>query len=309
MYKPQGIYVAMVTPFDEAGEVDEKALRNMVEFYVQAGVDGVFSAGSSGEFIHLGPRGCVEANRIVADQVRGRIEVLAGASASRPRDCVAIAQRAKEDGCQAAVICPPPYYRLSQDMIRYHYELIAEQVNFPLVLYNIPMFTNPISPEIIGKLSRLPNIVGLKDSSGSMVDFMAAIDAVQRNDGDLQFLTGREENLFASLIVGGAGCIGGGAAVVPEAMVAIYRAYQMGNHERLRCLQLSIVQLVRIMMSLPFPVGFKVGLELRGMPAGELQQPLSPEAEAEIEKVRPQIQALIREVLHTATCACGNRCA
>lgn len=245
----------------------------------------------------------------MADQVRGRIEVLAGASASRPRDCVAIGKRAQEDGCQAAVICPPAYYRLSQDMIRHHYELVAGQTDFPLILYNIPMFTNPISPEVIGQLSRRPNIVGLKDSSGSMVDFMAALDAVQRNDGDLQLLTGREENLFASLIVGGAGCIGGGAAVVPEAMVAIYRAYQTGNHQRLRCLQLSIVQLVRIMMSLPFPAGFKVGLKLRGMPAGELQQPLSPEAEAEIEKVEPQIQALIEEVLDTAVCARKNRCA
>ena len=297
MFKPEGIYVAMLTPFAADGAVDEAQLRKMVEFLIQAGVHGLFPVSSVGEFIHLTREEKIRMMEIVADQNRGRVRVTPGVGSSHPAESIQLAEKAKALGCDGVVIAPPYYYPLSQQMVEKYYETIIDAVEIPVILYNIPLFTQPLGYDVVERLSRRGTVVAMKDSSGSMVDFMHFMDKVRTAKGELNFLTGREETLWACLMVGGKGCMTATAGILPEIMVGIYDAWREGRHDRARELQFSILPAVRAMFALPFPVGFKLALETRGFRMGPPKQPLSSAEQARYETVRADIQKIMKPLL------------
>jgi 4-hydroxy-tetrahydrodipicolinate synthase len=274
MFKPEGIYVAMMTPFED-GTINEKVVRQMVDFVIEKGVHGIFPISSVGEFIHLDFDEKVYLMQIVHDQARGRVPVTPGIASTRPRDCIRLAQKAQEIGCEAVVAAPPYYYPISQENMERHFEIISDAIDLPIILYNIPLFAPPISYDVVKNLSRRKNIVAMKDSSGSMVDFLHYMDKIRLIGEDLSLLIGREEILFPGLMIGAKGCMTGTAGILPEVMVGIYNAWQKGDYEKSRELQFSILQLVRALFSVPFPLGFKMALEIRGFKMGPPQQPLS----------------------------------
>jgi 4-hydroxy-tetrahydrodipicolinate synthase len=274
MFKPEGIYVAMMTPFED-GQINEIVVRQMVDFVIEKGVHGIFPISSVGEFIHLDFDEKVCLMQIVHDQARGRVPITPGIASTRPRECIRLAQKAQEIGCEAVVAAPPYYYPISQENMERHFEIISDAIDLPIILYNIPLFAPPISYDVVKSLSRRKNIVAMKDSSGSMVDFLHYMDKIRLIGEDLSMLIGREEILFPGLMIGAKGCMTGTAGILPEVMVGIYNAWQKGDYEKSRELQFSILQLVRALFSVPFPLGFKMALEMRGFKMGPPQQPLS----------------------------------
>jgi 4-hydroxy-tetrahydrodipicolinate synthase len=274
MFKPEGIYVAMMTPFEE-GRVNEAVVREMVDFMVEKGVNGIFPISSVGEFIHLDFEEKVRLMQIVHDQAKGRVAVTPGIASTRPKDCIQLAQKAQEIGCEAVVIAPPYYYPISQDNMERHFEMICDAVDLPVILYNIPLFATPISYDVVKRLARKKNVVAMKDSSGSMVDLLHYMDKIRLIGEDLSILVGREDILFPALMMGAKGCMTATSGIVPEAMVGIYRAWKEGDYDRARELQFSILLLIRAMFAAPFPMGFKAALEVRGFKMGPPQQPLS----------------------------------
>jgi 4-hydroxy-tetrahydrodipicolinate synthase len=287
----------MLTPFDERGSIDENELRRMVDFQIEAGVDGVFPCGSVGEAVHLRYEEKVTLIKVVADKAGGRVSVTPGVGSSFAGEAVRLARRAAALGCDAVVAAPPYFYKLPPASIEAHFRTLAEAVAIPVVLYNIPLFSQPLSHDLVGRLSRLERVVGLKDSSGSMVDFLHFMDCSTRAGGRLALLTGREETLLPTLFMGGRGCMTATAGILPEVMVAIFKAWQAGDHATARTLQLAVLPVVREMFSLPFPAGFKTAMEIRGFSMGPLKQPLGEADGARRHGVRKRLEAMIAALL------------
>jgi len=297
MFKPEGVYVAMLTPFSADGTVNETQLRRMVDFLIEAGVHGLFPVSSVGEFIHLTREEKVRMMEIVVDQNRGRVRVTPGVGSSHPAESIYLAEKAKKLGCDAIVIAPPYYYPLSHEMIEKYFETIIDAVDIPVILYNIPLFTQPLNYDVVKRLSRRKNVVGMKDSSGSMVDFMHFMDKIRIAKEEMNFLTGREETLLACLTVGGKGCMTATSGILPEIMVGIYNAWKEGNYDRARELQFSILLAVRAMFAMPFPLGFKVALETRGFEMGPPKQPLSDAEQFKYGTVKARIEKIMNPIL------------
>jgi len=288
----------MMTPFKN-GTINEAVARQMVDFVIEKGVHGVFPISTVGESIHLDFEQKAYLMDVVKDQTRGRVRVTPGITSTRPEDCIRLAKKAEEIGCDAVVIAPPYYYPISQDNMERHFEIISDAVNLPIILYNIPLFSTPISYDVVKRLSRRKNIVAMKDSSGSMVDIMHYMDKIRLIGEELSFLVGREEVFFSALMVGVNGSMTGTAGILPEIMVGIFDACQNEDFERARNLQFSILLLIRAMFAMPFPLGFKTALEVRGFEMGPPQQPLSAAEHFRFLGVRSRIEKIMRPILES----------
>jgi 4-hydroxy-tetrahydrodipicolinate synthase len=297
MFKPEGIYVAMLTPFTDDGEINERELRRIVEFLIESGVDGLFPISSVGEFIHMSRQEKIRMMEIIAEQNRGRVRVCPGVGSSLPAEAIILAHKAKELGCDGVVVAPPYYYQLSQENIEKYFETIADAVDIPIILYNIPLFTQPLSYDLVKRLARRDNVVGMKDSSGSMVDFLHFMDKIRIIGEDLNIMTGREETLFPCLMVGGKGCMTATSGILPEIMIGIYEAWKAGEYEKAKELQFSVLLAVRAMFSLPFPLGFKVAMEMRGFAMGPPKQPLSDAERFKFNTMKARIEKIMKSIL------------
>jgi N-acetylneuraminate lyase/4-hydroxy-tetrahydrodipicolinate synthase len=297
MFKPEGIYVAMLTPFSDDGAISEEELRRIVEFQITSGVHGLFPISSVGEFIHMSQEEKMRMMEIVVDQNRGRVRVTPGVGSSHPAESISLAQKADELGCDGVVVAPPYYIPLSQENIEKYFETIADAVDIPILLYNIPLFTQPLSYDVVKRLARRDNVVGMKDSSGSMVDFMHFMDKIRIIGEDINILTGREETLFPCLMVGGKGCMTATSGILPEIMLGIYDAWKAGDYDKAKELQFSVLLAIRAMFSLPFPLGFKVALEMRGFAMGPPKQPLSDAERFKFTTMKTRIEKIMKVTL------------
>ncbi len=297
MFKPEGVYVAMLTPFDDEGSINEAELRRIVDFQIKGGVDGLFPISSVGEFIHMSREEKFRMMEIIVDQNEGRIHITPGVGSSNPAESICLAQKAKDLGCDGVVVAPPYFYPMSQENIETYFETIADGVDIPNIIYNIPLFTQPLSYDVVKRLSRHRNIVGMKDSSGSMVYFMHFIDKIKIAGEDIHILTGREETLFPCLMVGGKGCMTATSGILPETMVDIYQAWKKGQYEQAQQLQTSILLILRTMFALPFPLGFKLAMEMRGFKMGPPKQPLSDAERFKYRNMKTRIEKIMKGIL------------
>jgi N-acetylneuraminate lyase/4-hydroxy-tetrahydrodipicolinate synthase len=297
MFKPEGVYVAMLTPFKADGSLNEGELRRIVDFQIKGGVHGLFPISSVGEFIHMSREEKVRMMEIIVDQNKGRVRITPGVGSSLPAESIFLAQTAKDLGCDGVVVAPPYFYPLSQDNIETYFETIADAVAIPNILYNIPLFTQPLSYDVVKRLARHENVVGMKDSSGSMVDFMHFMDKIKIAGEDINVLTGREETLFPCLMVGGKGCMTATAGILPEIMVDLYEAWQKLDYAEAKALQESILLILRTMFSLPFPLGFKYAMELRGFEMGPPKQPLSDAERFNYRNTKVRIEKIMNPIL------------
>lgn len=299
MYKPEGVYVAMIVPFKEDGKINEEELRKLIEFQIKEGVDGLFPNSSVGEFVHLGFRERKRLTEVVMDQVQGRVPVIAGVSATSVDTSLELGRHAQGLGCEAVVSMPPYFFPTSQELIERHFETIDDNLDLPLILYNIPMFTTAISYNVVKRLSRRPGVVGMKESSGSMADFDHFLDKIRlvgESDG-MNILVGREEMFFPTLMMGGKGCVTASAAIIPEVITDLYQTWKQGDYDRAREIQYSFLLMFRAMKALPFPIGFKAALEVRGFNMGPNKQPLSDTEQYNYITVKSRIEKTMKQLL------------
>jgi 4-hydroxy-tetrahydrodipicolinate synthase len=297
MFKPEGVYVAMLTPFKQDGRIHEQEMRKMVDFQIQNGVNGLFPVSSVGEYIHMSREEKVTLMEMVHDQAKGRVPITPGVGSSHPEEAIFLAEKAKAIGCDAVVIAPPYFFPLSQTMIEQYFETIIDAVDIPVILYNIPLFTQPLNYDLVKRLARKPNVVAIKDSSGSMVDFLHFMDGVRLEEGEMNFLAGREEMLLPCLMMGGKGCMTATAGILPEVMVEIYQCFLSGDYERARELQFSILSVIRTMFTLPFPLGFKIAMEIRGFHMGPPKQPFSNKDELQFNSIKLRLHEFLQPII------------
>lgn len=302
MFRPSGIYAAMMTPFDRHRQLDEAVLRDFVDFLIEAGVDGLFPCSSSGECARLTDEERARVIQVVVDQARGRKPVLPGVGAPGVDQVIAYARQAQALGSDGVVICPPYYYHnIPQESVVRHYQVIAEAVDIPIIIYNIPVYCSPITPESVSILCQsYAHVVGIKDSSCNMVTFNHLLDLTAQVREDFSVMTGAEEMLYPALMMGGDGGMMISGCVVPEVLVEIMRCVRAGEYDRARRLQLSLLKLTRAMGEVPFPAGYKLGMEARGFPAGGDRQPMGDQGKSLRESYRPLVRNLVWQVLEEA---------
>jgi len=297
IFRPEGVYAAMLTPFDEEGKVNKTVLRQIVDFLINKEIDGLYPVSSVGEFVHLTLEENMEIMDVCVDQARGRVPVVPGVSASCAEKAVILAKHAEKIGCKGVVACAPYYFTVSQEIVEKHFEIIADSINIPVVLYNIPFAANKITYDVVKRLSRRENVVALKDSSGSMADIVHFMDKIRIIGEDLSLLLGREEIFFPALMMGAKGCMVASACILPEIMIEMYKCFKEGRYDEARELQFSILILLRAMWSLTMPIGFKAAMELRGFPMGPFKQPLSDAEQYTYQITKSRIEKLLKPIL------------
>ncbi|MFC1509180.1 dihydrodipicolinate synthase family protein [Candidatus Omnitrophota bacterium] len=300
-YKPEGIAPAMLTAFDEDGTINEEVMGDIVDFCIDSGCKMVFAVSSVGEFVHLEIDETCRLMDVVKKAARGRVPVLAGVTASHFEKSIELAKYAREIGCSAIVCSPPFYYTVTQEIIERHYELLAEAVpDMSIVMYNIPLFSTPLSYDLVKRVSTIPNVVAMKDSSGSLVDLTHFMDKTRLVGSDIHVLAGREEIIFPATMIGGKGAMVGTATIFPEIHVRIYNATLAGDYETARNLQFAVCLAVRTMFSVPFPLGFKAAMEVRGFNMGPQKVALSEADIAKGEGCKKRLHSILSELCEYA---------
>jgi 4-hydroxy-tetrahydrodipicolinate synthase len=223
-----GPFVAIVTPFDAQEAINVEALRRQVDRQARAG-NGVFCAGTNGEFFALSFDEKVEVARICVEAAAGRVPVMAHIGEVSTRQTILLGKAVQDLGIQAVSVVTPSFIPLSQEELVAYFTQVADALTVPVYLYNIPARTgNTIAPETAAKLADHPNIIGIKDSAGSQ-DSLDGYLAVARGRDDFDVLVGPDSLIHHGLANGAAGCISGLANLVPETVNAIHTTAMAGD--------------------------------------------------------------------------------
>jgi 4-hydroxy-tetrahydrodipicolinate synthase len=282
-----GLTVALVTPFKD-DEVDYDTLRRLVEWHVEQGTDGLAPVGTTGESPTLSHEEHEQVIATVVETARGRLKVMAGTGSNSTREAVRLTRFAKKAGADGALMVGPYYNKPTQEGYYQHFAAVAEAVELPIILYNIPGRTGSnILPETIARLAELPNIVGIKEATGSM-DQASQIAALC----PLTILSGDDSLTLPLMSVGGQGVVSVVGNLVPRDMKALVTAFEAGRVGEAQEWHRRLFPLCRDLLGVATnPIPVKAALKLLGRASGELRLPLCPLDEAGEARIRATLQA------------------
>lgn len=282
----KGIIPPIVTPMNEDESVNEKELRNQVNRQIKGGIHGLFPFGTNGEGYILNEKEKEEVLSIVIDETKGRVPVYAGTGCISTKDTIRQSQMAESLGADVLSIITPSFAAASQNELYDHYKAVAEAVDMPIVLYNIPARTgNALAPATVAKLSKIPNIVGAKDSSGNFDNMLQYIEQT-RGSKDFAVLSGNDSLILWNLLAGGTGGIAGCANVFPEVMASIYNYFAAGDLENARKAQDSIRSFRGCFKYGNPNTIVKTAVNLLGYPVGKCRAPFNQVPEEGIEALK-----------------------
>jgi 4-hydroxy-tetrahydrodipicolinate synthase len=277
-----GLTVALVTPFRE-GAVDEKALRSLVDFHVESGTDCISPVGTTGESPTLSHDEHERVIAVVCEQAAGRIKVMAGTGSNSTSEAVRLTRYAKKVGADAALLVAPYYNKPTQEGFYQHYKAVAESVDLPLVLYNIPGRTaKNIEPETIARIAEIPSVVAIKESTGSM-DQASQILA----ETDLTVLSGDDSLTLPLLSIGGRGVVSVVGNIVPKDVKALLSAFAAGDVAAAQNWHRKLFPLCRDMLGLATnPIPIKAAMRLLRRDSGDLRLPMTPLNESQMSALK-----------------------
>ncbi|WP_273166172.1 4-hydroxy-tetrahydrodipicolinate synthase [Actinomyces israelii] len=274
MLTPRGVIPALVTPLSREGDLLEQGLRDVIDYTIAAGVHGVFVLGSAGEFYGLSKETKRRVIEIAVEHTAGRVPVYAGASEITTRSAVEVARTAQEIGGVSALSVLTPYFMspTQSELVR-HFTAVAAGTELPIILYTNPARAHvELTLETIVALSKVDNIIGLKDSAG---DLAFTRRVIQETPEDFSVLIGRDNLILDALRAGAAGAIASTANIAPAISVGIYSAFAAGDLDEARRRQEELVPLRALLDKATFPVVLKEGLRMAGVEAGYCLQPAS----------------------------------
>ena len=290
-----GIFTPNIVPLDSQGNIDEPELRRYVDWLIDRGVHGLYPNGSTGEFTRFTPEERRRVIEIVADQVAGRVPILAGAAEANTRETIRACETYHQMGVRAVAIVAPFYYKLSPAGVYAYFKEIADNSPIDVTLYNIPMFASPIDVETVQRLAdECPRVVAIKDSSGDLPHMMRMIAAVRPQRPEFTFLTGWDAALMPMLLIGCDGGTNATSGVVPEITRRLYDLTMSGQLDQAKDLQYRLLELFDAMIyGCEFPEGFRAALQLRGIRTGKGRQPQAPSQQLQLERIREHLQCLL----------------
>jgi 4-hydroxy-tetrahydrodipicolinate synthase len=282
-----GLSVALTTPFRN-GEVDYEALRAQVEFQVAAGTHGLCPVGTTGESPTLSHE---EHERVIASVVEfsaGRVKVMPGTGSNSTREALRLTKWAAKAGADAALVVAPYYNKPTQEGFYQHFKALAEAVEIPICVYNIPGRTGKnIEPETIARMAELPNIAMVKEATGSMDQASQTLALT-----NLTVLSGDDSLTLPLLAIGGRGVISVVGNIVPHDMLSLLAAFEAGKLAEARTWHRKLFPLCRDMLGLSTnPIPVKAAMRLLGRDTGDLRLPMTPLSAAEEQKLRGTLTA------------------
>ncbi len=271
----EGTYTALITPFTGDGSLDLLALARLVEWQIDAGIDGLVPCGSTGEAATLTPEEHVRVIRHVVDVCGGRVPVIAGTGSNNTREAVQFTAEARRAGADGALLISPYYNKPTQDGIFHHYRTVAEEVGLPILPYNIPGRTaSTIEPETTARLSRLDPVIGLKEAGG---DLMKTAETIAQCTETFAVLSGDDALTLPMLAIGGRGVISTTSNVAPAEMAAITRAFLAGEGDHAREIHYRLLPVMQALFCETNPIPVKTAVQMIGkIPDATLRLPLTP---------------------------------
>lgn len=279
----KGSIVAIVTPFKN-GKVDEKALSELIEWHIAEGTNAIVPCGTTGESATLDYDEHYRVIEVTINVVNGRIPVIAGTGANSTDETIMMTRKAREMGADGALLVAPYYNKPTQEGLYRHYKAVAEAVDIPQVLYNVPGRTAVnILPETVARLAEIRNIVAIKEATGNM----AQVSEVLRLCGDnITVISGDDFTTFSLMLLGGKGTISVSANVAPRDVSDMCRALLEGNIDEARRLHFKLEPLNKGMFIETNPIPVKTAVSLMGKIQEDMRLPLCPMSNANREKLK-----------------------
>ena len=288
--KFEGSYVALITPFKDNGELDEDKIRELVNYHIENGTAGIVPCGTTGEAPTLTFTEHEKVIKIVVEEVRGRIQVIAGAGSNNTDRAVELTKYAKRLGADAALSTCPYYNKPSQRGLYEHYKKIAEEAGFPVMLYNVPGRTGVnIEAETVARLSEIPEIVAIKEATGSLEQMIRIQDLC----GDrIEILSGEDHLILPMLSIGAKGVVSVVANIMPQEMGSLISSFLNKDFDKAYKLHTDLYDVSRNMFIEGNPVTVKTAMKILGMMDNDnVRLPLLPSED----KTYRKLENLFRE--------------
>lgn len=287
----KGVIAAIVTPFDENGQVSAPGIETIVEYLVSSGVHAIMTTGGTGEFPNLLRDEKKYVTRLVVEQVNARVPVIAGTAACSTQETLLLMEDAAEAGAAAAIVVAPYYFKLPEESLYRHYLDLADRGALPVIVYNNPLYTgNNLSAALMARLASHERIIGVKQSNDNMGEL---VELVRLAGDKMAVTTGIDSQFYPALCIGATGIFSTAASVIPRQMVQVYDLFQQGKREEALHLHMKLQLLNRFLEYDPgYVAPAKEALTMMGFPAGPVRRPLPDLTEEERRGVRDALAQL-----------------
>lgn len=282
------IVTAMVTPFDEEGNIDYPATTQLVNHLINNGTDSIVVAGTTGESPTLTTEEKISLFAYVVKEVNGRIPVIAGTGTNNTRESIALTKEAENCGVDGIMLVSPYYNKPCQEGLYQHFSTIAGATSLPVMIYNIPGRTAcNIDVETTVRLSKVENIVCTKEASGDL-DAMAAI--IEQTDDDFVLYSGDDSLTLPVLAIGGVGVVSVSAHIVGNEMQSMINTFKAGNVKEAAAKHRKLLPVFKSLFTAPSPTPLKAVLNMNGISVGNVRLPLVPLTDEQLQQLKKDIQ-------------------
>jgi 4-hydroxy-tetrahydrodipicolinate synthase len=283
----KGSLCALITPFSR-GRVDEKAFQHFVDWQIKQGTHGVVPVGTTGESPTLSHDEHMRVVELCVEAADRRVPVIAGTGSNSTEEAIALTRHAKQAGADAALVVTPYYNKPTQEGLYRHYQAIAEAIDLPIIIYNIPArCVVDMSVETMARLAKLPNIVGVKDATNDLVRPLRTRLAI---GPEFCLLSGEDATITAFMAQGGHGCISVTANVAPRLCSQLHEAWQQGDMAKVWNIRDLLMPLHDALFTETSPAPVKYAASLLGKSAPDVRLPLAPCSPAAQERVRAALE-------------------
>ena len=270
----EGVFTALITPFTKDGKLDEQALRKLVDFQIDQGIDGLVPVGTTGESPTLSPEETEQVIRIVVKQTGGRVPVIAGTGSNCTDKAIHMTEKARQIGATASLQVAPYYNKPTGEGFFRHFTAIADAVDLPMVVYNIPGRTGKnIENPVMLKLAQHKNIVAVKEASGNISQMM---DLIANKPKDFDVLSGDDNLTYPLMALGGKGVISVASNAVPDRMKDLTHSALKGDWDRARKLHYELLPLFKAIFLETNPIPIKATMAMKGFVEEVYRLPMCP---------------------------------
>ena len=288
--KFHGSYVALVTPFNADGSIDFGKLRELTQWHLENGTDGIVALGTTGESSTMSHEEDDAVVRCVLETVNGRIPVIAGAGSNSTQTQLEKSRKYHELGADGLLLISPYYNKANDEGMYRHFASVADTVDMPIILYNVPGRTGcSISPSVVARLAKHPNVAGIKEASGN-ISYTAKIAKLLSDD--FCMFSGNDDMIVPVMSLGGCGVISVFANICPKECHDIVASFAAGDIAKARAMQLKYLDLINALFCEVNPIPVKEAMNQMGMNVGGYRLPLCEISDAGRETVRKALEVL-----------------
>ncbi|AMQ05071.1 4-hydroxy-tetrahydrodipicolinate synthase [Sporosarcina psychrophila] len=278
------VLTAMVTPFDENGEIDFQATKNLINYLIANGTDGLVVSGTTGESPTLTEEEKVKLFKFTVDVVNGRVPVIAGTGSNNTKGSIELTILAEDVGVDGIMLVAPYYNNPSQEGLYQHFKTISEVTSLPIILYNVPgRSVVNISAETVIRLSKIPNIVSIKEASG---DLDAMVEIITHTPEDFSLYSGDDGLTIPVLSIGGTGVISVASHVIGNEMQTMIEHFKSGNIQEAAKDHRRLLPIMKALFAAPNPSPVKAALNLKGIPVGGVRLPMIPLSDEQLSSLQ-----------------------